>query len=52
MRNHTNPVLVETHGRLGEKFMKLLRKLCDPAVAASKGVVARSAVMEYTLRCI
>ena len=45
-------MLVETFGRLGEKFMKLLRKLCDPAVAASKGVVARLAFMEYTLRCI
>ena len=32
--------------------MKLLRKLGDPAVAASKGVVTRSAFMEYTLRCI
>ena len=26
--------------------------LCDPAEAASKGVVTRSAFMEYTLRCI
>ena len=32
--------------------MKLLRKLGDPAVAASKGMETRSAFMEYTLRCI
>ena len=43
---------IETLRCLDEKFMKLLRKLCDPAVAASKGVVTRSACMQYTLRCI
>ena len=32
--------------------MKVLRKLCNPAEIASRGVVSRSASMEYTLHCI
>ena len=46
------PAAVETLRRLELKIMKLLRKPHDSADTASKGIVRKTAVMEYTLRCI